>query len=191
MRQVVNVYNPDIRWAYIAQQKLTQDGFVANHQIVEVYTDGEHTGYAVSAEKPGPDDGRAAVLVPVTMEDGLPHQGSRRALTLDRSSVGDSTRSRSAGRRHADRLRVAGGLSDRSSLDVPLKHYRATLTDADGETHEYHFSATYMWKVTDHIAREMGARGDFYGHKREDTITLEVAELIERPEEGIPVIEVR
>lgn len=58
------------------------------------------------------------------------------------------------------------------------RYFRATLTDSDGEQHEYNFTASKLWVVTHHIAAKMSLEGDFYGHKADETITLEVAELM-------------
>ena len=65
------------------------------------------------------------------------------------------------------------------------RFFQATVTDSDGESHEYHFTAPDLWAVGNHIAEEMARAGDFYGHKRADTIQLDIAERISGAPDGI------
>lgn len=59
------------------------------------------------------------------------------------------------------------------------KYYQVTIVDRDGETQNYRFLAVSVWDVTDAIGSGMLRDGDFYGHHRGNTITLEIAELYE------------
>jgi hypothetical protein len=58
------------------------------------------------------------------------------------------------------------------------RKFRATITDGNGESHEYDFVAPTVWAITGHIFHTMQQDGDFYGHKYSSTSTLSVEELV-------------
>jgi hypothetical protein len=67
------------------------------------------------------------------------------------------------------------------------RKFQVTITDGDGEAQVYNFRASNMWIVTSHIGGKMASEGDFYGHKLDDTVTLEVAELIPAARDVSPI----
>jgi hypothetical protein len=60
-----------------------------------------------------------------------------------------------------------------------MRNFQVEILDCDGEMHLYAFSAVTAWHVLRHIAAQM-ARGDFYGHKAEDSVNVTLTEM--RPE---------
>lgn len=63
-------------------------------------------------------------------------------------------------------------------------HYIASITDRDGEAHSYYFFAESVWIITNYILAEMNMRRDFYGHKKYDTVSLEIDEVLSVPAEA-------
>ncbi len=62
-----------------------------------------------------------------------------------------------------------------------MRYFRAELTDADGETHSYAFECLTLWAVSLYIVDMMRIEGDFYGHTGDQTVKLEVNELVSAP----------
>jgi len=61
------------------------------------------------------------------------------------------------------------------------RYFTVEIQDLDGETQMYDFAASSLWSVTAHIAARMDQEGDFYGHKKVDTLNLIINELAVKP----------
>lgn len=62
-----------------------------------------------------------------------------------------------------------------------MRLFEAIIQDLDGEEHDYHFMVdgpNALWSVLRHIDQTMRDDGDFYGHKADATMNLEVHELV-------------
>lgn len=62
------------------------------------------------------------------------------------------------------------------------KIYLLVITDRDGESHDYYFRASHLWIVTSHVHVTIAFDGNFYGHKVEDTVGIELDELWQVPD---------
>jgi hypothetical protein len=73
--------------------------------------------------------------------------------------------------------------SEDSTFDPQAaRFWRVGITDNDGDSHLYTFAALSAWDVVRHIDGVMLRDGNFYGHNSRDAVTVEVAELIGKPE---------
>jgi hypothetical protein len=59
-----------------------------------------------------------------------------------------------------------------------MNPYSLTITDSDGEEHDYNFLAPTAWHVTSYVIAKMATERDFYGHRADMTIGIEVAALV-------------
>ena len=59
------------------------------------------------------------------------------------------------------------------------RKFKLTLTDNDGETHEYNVTAKNPWEVLRFADSKMQASGDFYGHTLDMAQDVSVCELIQ------------
>jgi hypothetical protein len=59
-----------------------------------------------------------------------------------------------------------------------VRKFQLTLTDNDGETHEYSVQARNPWEVLNFAYGKMSASGDFYGHTLDMSQDISVSELV-------------
>ncbi len=59
-----------------------------------------------------------------------------------------------------------------------MKKYSLTITDNDGESHEYLLRAQSPWSALLYVSERMTEEGDFYGHVITETMDIAINELV-------------
>ncbi len=66
-----------------------------------------------------------------------------------------------------------------ASAGQNTRKFQLTITDNDGETHDYKVQARNPWEVLNFAYGKMSASGDFYGHTLDMSQDVSVSELVQ------------